>query len=199
MEEIKIEQQGTATIAEWLDAPEGERKELIRGVFYDMATPTVRHQVIVDEVRGQFRDHIREKGGDCLPLTAPIGVQLNEDEDTVLEPDLIVVCDPTRFSEADGKYLVGAPDFVLEVLSPSTRKRDMTIKLRLYEEAGVREYWVIDPEKEVVITYVFAEETSPTIYRFDDVVPVAIYGGELDIRFPEIREWLMRFTGQSGQ
>ncbi len=183
---IEEDLQGEYTVADWENLPEDMRLELIDGRFYDMGQPVVRHQVVAQEIYLRFRNFISENKGKCLPVLAPVGVQLNRDMKNMLEPDLIVVCDPGRFGEADGKWLVGEPDFVMEVLSPNTKKRDMTLKLRKYEEAGVKEYWIVDPEKEAVIVYVFAAEVTPTMYSFQDKVPVSIYGGRLVIDFLEI-------------
>ena len=190
---VEDELQGKYTVADWENLPDDMRMELIDGVFYDMGQPTIRHQVIAQEVLLQFKAFIRNNHGHCLPILAPIGVQLNRDEKSMLEPDLIVVCDPERFGETEGKWFPGEPDFILEVLSKHTKKKDMTLKLRKYEEAGVKEYWIVDPERESVIAYEFSAEVTPTIYNFTDKVPVSIYGGRLTIDFAEILDTLKMY------
>lgn len=190
---VEDELQGQYTIADWENLPDGTRMELIDGVFHDMGQPSVRHQVIVQEIASAFRDFVRTNKGKCLPVISPIGVQIDRDDKNMLEPDLIVVCDPERFGETNGKWLAGEPDFVLEVLSPSSRKRDMTVKLHKYGKAGVREYWIIDPDRETLIVYEFAAEVTPTIYNFSDTVPVAIYNGALKIDLAQIRETVLLY------
>ena len=185
--------QGEYTIADWENLPDDLRLELIDGRFYDMGQPSVRHQVVAQEIFRRFMSFIEGNNGKCLPIIAPVGVQLNRDMKNMLEPDMIVVCDPGKLGEANGKWLVGEPDFVLEVLSDSTKKRDMTLKLRKYEEAGVKEYWIADPEREVVLTYVFSAEVTPTVYSFNDRIPVSIYDGRLTIDFNEIMGIIARY------
>ena len=85
---------------------------------------------------------------------------------------------------------MGAPDFVAEILSPSTRKKDLFLKLHKYQRAGVREYWIVDIEKERIITYFFEKDEIPVIYGFKDRIPVRIYNGELEIDFAEIESYL---------
>lgn len=96
----------------------------------------------------------------------------------------MVVCDKRKLGK---KYVAGAPDFIAEILSPSTKEKDMFVKLMKYRQAGVREYWMIDMDRERVITYDFEEDDIPVIHGMDETVPVKIFGGELDIPFPEIK------------
>lgn len=141
------------------------------------------------ESKGISADHIREyiqkNQGDCIPVFAPSDVQLDCDNKTMVQPDVMIICAPKKIHHFG---VFGAPDFVLEVLSPSTRKKDLTIKLSKYINAGVREYWIIDPEKKILITYDFAEEGMPCIYPLKGEVGLAIYEEKLKINLTKIAE-----------
>ncbi len=180
--------QGTYTIEDYYALPEDVRAELIDGVIYNMAAPTSFHQIIAGEALVQFHIYIRNKQGKCIPLMSPIDVQLDRDERTMVQPDLIVVCNPEIITP---KVIFGAPDFVLEVLSPSTRRKDLITKLSKYAEAGVREYWIIDPYGRKVIVYFFDDDDMvPAIYPIDAEIPVNIYHGDLIINLNAILPWL---------
>lgn len=132
------------TYADYADWPEDEAWELLDGVPYMMApAPSQAHQEIVGELFGQLRDYL--KGKSCKVFVAPFDVRLNaaEADDTVVQPDVLVVCDPKKL---DGKSCNGAPDLVVEILSPATADRDRVFKFQAYLAAGVREYWIVDPE-----------------------------------------------------
>ena len=133
--------------------PEGKRAEIIDGRWYDMATPNIIHQRLVVNIGGELRDYIRSKGGDCEVFVAPIAVFLTESRRNWLEPDVVVVCDKDKLKDGDACH--GAPDLVVEVVSPGTRKKDMGVKLFKYRTEGVREYWIVDPEEECTLLYNF--------------------------------------------
>lgn len=114
---------------------------------------------------------------------APLDVQLDCDNKTMVQPDMVIICDYNKLRK---KNVFGAPDFVIEILSGSTRKKDSIKKLQKYENAGVREYWIVDPDKKKVIVYEFEVEMSPTIYGFEDRIPVGIFGGDCIVDFTEI-------------
>ena len=166
------------TIEDYLALPDDYRVELIDGVFYNMSAPTTLHQAISGYIYGEFLHFIRERGGSCFPFIAPVDVQLDRDNKTMLQPDVIIMCDRGKINRA---RVFGAPDFVLEVLSPSTRKKDMTLKLSKYSAAGVREYWIIDPEHKTLLQYDLVELDVPRIYSFNDKVPVLIWNSEFMI------------------
>ena len=159
--------------------------ELIDGVIYDMSSPMFVHQIIAGEIHGQIREYIGKHKGKCVPAIAPVDVQLDCDNKTMVQPDVIIICDRDKIR---GFGIYGAPDFVLEVLSPSTRKKDLTLKLSKYIEAGVREYWVIDPKKRLLLTYDFSEEGLPCEYPLEGEVGLAIYDGKLKINLTVINE-----------
>ena len=162
-----------STIEDVYALPDGERAELIDGVLYMMATPTRKHQRIVFETAYAISKYVKEHDGTCEVDIAPFGVYLFDDDSTYLEPDVIVICDKKRL---DNKGCHGAPDLVLEVSSPSTRSRDCLLKHRKYEAAGVREYWIIDQDSEVIDVYRFEKECVDR-YSFQDQVPTDICEG----------------------
>lgn len=166
------------TIEDYFAFPEDQRVELIDGVFYDMASPGVAHQTISMSMSIQFGNYISKKGGDCRVFAGPIDVQLDGNDKTMVVPDIIVVCDAGKLKK---DRIMGAPDFAAEIVSPSSRKRDYVIKTAKYSEAGVREYWIIDPEKERVLVYNFEGDSVPVIYGIDERIPVGIFSGELMI------------------
>ena len=182
--------QGEYTIEDYLAWPEDERIELINGRIYMMSAPEVIHQVIDVHLGQKIANYIDDKGGDCIPLTAPVDVQLDCDDRTMVQPDVLILCDLKKLNR---KRIVGAPDFVLEILSPSTRAKDIVVKTEKYMSAGCREYWIVDPEGETVTVYDFENENFPIHYSFDDVVPVNIYGGDLTIDFKILRGKLKKF------
>ncbi len=124
-------------------------------------------------------------GGGCSVFAAPADVQLDRDDRTIVQPDVIVVCDKKKLGK---KRVAGAPDFIVEILSPSTREKDMFLKLMKYKKAGVREYWMIDLDKGRVITYDFEADDIPVIHGMDETVPVKIFAGELAVDLSEIQK-----------
>lgn len=163
------------TVEDILALPDGERAELIDGVWYDMATPGMSHQAIVMALSGEFRDYIRANGGKCRVFPAPFAVFLNNDDRTYLEPDITVICDPEKLDES-GCH--GAPDLVVEVISPSTKKRDYGIKVFKYRSAGVKEYWIVNPDTKTVNTHIFGtteEDVNGDQVSFAEPIPCGLY------------------------
>ena len=145
--------------------------ELIDGKIYDMSpSPSIKHQKLVSGLHYEIRHYIKKQGGKCEAFMAPTDVKLN-DENIVI-PDIFVACDPNRFDEQ--KYN-GAPDWVIEVTSPSNYQRDLKDKLIIYKEAGVREYWIVDPLDGRVIVYLFGKPNITEFYTFDDVIETCIF------------------------
>ncbi len=138
-----------------------------------------------------FYQYIRGKKKPCKVFESPVDVQLDCDNRTMLQPDVMVICDRKK---VELKKIYGAPDFILEVLSNSTRKKDMTLKLMKYMEAGVREYWIIDPKRKILMVHNFMDEDYiPAIYPLDQKVPVAISQGELVIDLTPVKESIEEF------
>ena len=184
----KIEkEQGDYTIADYYAWPEDERIELIDGVIYDMAAPLFEHQDMIGEISYILRRYIRENKGKCKVAISPLDVQLDCDNKTMVQPDVMVICKPEIITK---KNIFGAPDLVIEVLSKSTRKKDMGIKLSKYINAGVREYWIIDLENERVIVYDIEHDIQVSVYTFENQVPVGIFDNECVVDFREIKEYL---------
>ena len=171
------------TLDDYYALPDELRVELIDGVFYDMATPTFIHQQILLEIAIQLKECVSKHGMSCLVCIAPQDVQLDKDIYTMLQPDVFVVCDRTKIQT---RSLYGAPDFAIEVLSPSTRWKDLTLKLNKYKNAGVREYWIVDPDDEMVVVYFFEEDDLPRMQERGKPVPVRISEGRCEVDFSRI-------------
>ena len=174
--------QGEYTLEDYYNLPEDQRFELIDGVIYDMTAPTTIHQSILGRIYAHLLYHIDAKGGQCIPLVSPVDVQLDCDDKTMVEPDVIIVCDSDKIIR---RCVYGAPDFVMEVLSKSTKKKDMFIKLNKYLNAGVREYWMVDPDKKTVMIYDF-EHDDYRLASFSEKIPVAVLDGECVIEFADL-------------
>jgi len=173
-----------ADYKEW-ELDEGERFELLNGEAYAMSAPNTKHQIIHAELFGQF--FIFLKGKPCKVISAPFDVRLfykeNESDDTVVQPDIVVICDKTKLGPEGCR---GAPDLVIEILSPSNTAIEMQQKLELYREAGVKEYWVIDPENNALTVHLLQSDIIYTKnYKAKDTVAVKILPG-LNIELEQI-------------
>ncbi len=160
------------TIEDIYALPEGQRAELIDGQIYDMAPPNRTHQKIVSQLTKIIGQHIDRKHGSCEVYPAPFAVFLNKDSKNYVEPDISVICDKDKL---DDRGCNGAPDWIIEVTSPSDPQRDYGIKLFKYRTAGVREYWIVNPQKHTVTVYDFEKEERSNQYNFCDDVPACIY------------------------
>ncbi len=161
----------TYTIKDVYALPDGERAELIDGKIYYMAPPSWKHQRLSGYLHNEIYNYIKEKNGQCEVLAAPFAVFLNEDDINYVEPDISVICD---LSKLDDKGCHGAPDWVIEIVSLSSKPRDYMTKLFKYKTAGVREYWIVDPDKQMITVYGF-EKDMVEQYSFGEAVPVGIY------------------------
>ena len=149
---MPLPKSNTYTIDDIYALPEGQRAELIDGQIYDMAPPSPMHQELVMELSATLRDYIKKNGGPCKVYPAPFAVFLNEDDRNYVEPDISVICDS---SKVDNRGYQGAPDFIIEIVSPSSQRMDYLTKLFKYRTAGVREYWIVNPLQRTVQVYSF--------------------------------------------
>lgn len=168
---MEVLRQDVYTIDDIYAFPDGERAELIDGKLYMMAPPSRTHQRILGFLFRKIADYIDSKDGECEVDAAPFAVFLNKDEINYVEPDILVVCDPSKLDE---KGCHGAPDWVIEIVSESSRRMDYAIKLFKYHSAGVKEYWIVDPKKQQTTVYNFEQDTMEE-YVFGTDVPVGIY------------------------
>ena len=177
------------TLADIEALPEGERAELIDGEMFRMDAPLRIHQDIVMELSIEIKSYIRQNKGNCKVYAAPFAVRIKKDNRNYVEPDISIVCNHEKLDE---KGCLGAPDWVIEILSPSSVKMDCERKVKLYCETGVREYWIVDPEKETVTVYDFAHSDTvqptdgacalvaeswnkPLLYSFTNQVKAGIF------------------------
>ena len=181
---------GEYTLDDYYALPDERRVELIDGVFYDMSAPAVIHQKILGELHLLFRECTDAHEGECEVYLAPCDVRLDMDNKTMVQPDLLVIC---KEYDLGAKRFEGAPDLVLEILSPSTRSKDMLLKLYKYQNAGVKEYWIVDPDHETVLVYDFREDNFyPEKYDFDSVIPIHISDGQCSIDFSRVNRALKK-------
>jgi len=170
----------TYTYGDYLRWDDDERWELIDGVAYNMTpAPARRHQGILRELAGQLFNYLKDKP--CKLYLAPFDVRLPENDEadeevtTVVQPDIVVICDPKKLDDRGAR---GAPDLVIEILAPSTSRKDVKIKFNLYEMHGVREYWIVDPTGGTVMAYRLGPDSRygrPQVYTDEDSAPVGIF------------------------
>ena len=169
---MTLPQERIYTTDDIYNLPDGERAELIDGQIYYMAPPTRRHQLIAGNLFTIINTYIKSRGGSCEPYIAPFAVFLNADDKTYVEPDISVICDKSKL---DDRGCVGAPDWIIEIASPSTKRTDYGVKLFKYRSAGVREYWIVNPLTRTVNVYALEKEELNDQYSFDDDIAVCIY------------------------
>lgn len=174
------------TLEQYEALPEDLRVEVFDGVVYDMASPSQEHQTISMELSTVLNTYIRGKKGSCRVFHAPFDVKLSEQPLTIVQPDLMIVCDKDKL---DGKRCNGAPDFIIEIVSPGNPADDYIRKLYYYKNAGVREYWIVDPRRKNVTINFFEGNMLNIQYSFDSVIKVNIYD-DLYINFSDIDELL---------
>ncbi len=171
---MALRQERVYTSEDYWNLPEGQRAELIDGKLYAMAPPNRMHQELLMELSATIHNHIKSKDGTCKVYPAPFAVNLDAEDKIWVEPDISVICDKGKLTEKGCK---GAPDWIVEIVSPGSPKNDYTIKLFKYRTAGVREYWIVNPMKKAVQTYVFEGLEDSDLFSFDDEIPVHIFDG----------------------
>ena len=162
------------TEEDYYNLPENVRAELINGQIYYMSAPSRIHQEILMFLSKTIANYIDSKKGPCKVYPAPFAVKLfSEDDRNVVEPDISVICDPNKLTD---RGCTGAPDWIVEIVSPSNSSHDYIRKLNLYADAGIREYWIVNPIKESIFVY-HLEETKfeAAAYTFQDKIKVNIY------------------------
>lgn len=176
--------QGSYTLDDYYALPDERRVELIDGYIYDMGAPSLIHQTILGQLHIQLAACAIEHRG-CRLFIAPADVRLDNDDHTMVQPDVFIVCSR---NDGDIRRINGAPDFIIEILSHSSRFHDMFRKLNKYKSSGVREYWIVDYEKDRVTVYDFEHDELPFSYSFKDTVPVIISEGKCLVDFARIKE-----------
>ena len=169
------------TIEDIYQLPDGQRAELINGQMYLMAPPNRVHQELVGELYRVISNYIHSKNGSCKLYIAPFAVFLNADDKNYVEPDISVICDRNKLDDGGCS---GAPDWMIEIVSPGSQRMDYMIKLFKYRTAGVREYWIVDQMKNRITVYNF-EKDDMKEYTFTDSVKAGIYA-DLEIDFSNI-------------
>lgn len=172
----------TYTSEDYWNLPEGQRAELIDGQLYNMAPPSRIHQKLIVQLSAAIYSHIRSISGSCEVYPAPFAVNLNADDKIWVEPDISIICDKAKLSDQGCK---GCPDWIIEVVSSSSIRMDYAVKLFKYRTAGVREYWIVNPLREIVQTYVFEGEEDSNFFSFDEEIPVHIFE-DLKIRISSL-------------
>ena len=171
------EDAGPNTIEDIYALPDGIRAELIDGKLYYIPTPTRTHQKITGEMYLAAAAHLKAYSKECEVYIAPFGVYLNGDDSLYVEPDLSIIRDTSLLSE---RGCMGAPDWIIEVVSAPTRKTDYAVKLNKYRESGVREYWIVDPSLRTVLTYLFDSDKNvedADLFSFDAEIPSSLFDG----------------------
>ena len=172
------------TIDDLDNLADGQRAELIDGEIFLMASPTPEHQELVVALLSYIHNYLNGKHGPCKAYTAPLDVYLDAKKTRkhVVQPDIFVLCDPDKKQD---KCILGAPDWVIEVASPSTASKDRLLKAYWYEMFGVKEYWVVNRTTEEVLIYVYGDHPSSNTYTIDDEIAPTIYP-DLKIRIREL-------------
>lgn len=191
-ESLKYKTTRRISYEEYMDLVDSsdQRYELIDGEIYLLASPSFRHQVVVNEIQWHFYNYF--KGKPCQSVTAPLDVRLFglatkfEEDPNVVQPDIIVICDKDKVNE-NYRY-EGIPTLIVEVLSPSTKGKDMAAKLHLYMKSGISEYWIVDPENRNTVQYSFSPERdieSLTTLKNKDIIKSTFFDG-LEIPLSDI-------------
>ena len=174
------------TLEQYESLSDDVRAEVFDGQIFYMASPSQMHQTILTELLVSIRNYLYRKGGGCQVFPAPFDVKLSDHPLTIVQPDIMIVCDKEKL---DGKRCNGAPDFIIEIISPSNPSDDYIRKLYYYKNAGVREYWIVDPRRKTVTVNYFEEDLVNVQYSFDSIIKVNIYD-DLFVDFSKITDLL---------
>lgn len=176
----------TITLEQYEALPEEKRTEVFDGIAYDMASPSQIHQAISMQLSTIINNYILRKKGSCSIFNATFDVKLSDKPLTIVQPDIMVICDKNKL---DGKRCNGAPDFIIEIVSPGNPTDDYIRKLYYYKNYGVREYWIVDPRRKIITVNYFEGNIVSVQYPFDSIIKVNIYE-DLFINFSDIAELL---------
>lgn len=176
---MAVTQEKLYTIDDIYNLPEGERAELIDGNMYMMAPPGLVHQRVSGFIYAEIYQHIKEQGGSCEVFSAPFAVFLDANNRTYVEPDISVICDKGKLDE---RGCNGAPDWIIEIVSASSRRMDYFTKLFKYRAAGVKEYWIIDPVKLEVMVYDFENNTGGEYFFIDEIPSITLKGLSIKLK-----------------
>lgn len=174
------------TLEQYEALPENKRVEVFDGVIYDMASPSQIHQAISMQLSTVINNYILHKKGTCSIFNAPFDVKLSDIPLIIVQPDIMIVCDKDKL---DDKRCNGAPDFIIEIVSPGNPSDDYIRKLYYYKNYGVREYWIVDPRRKTVTVNYFEDNIVSVQYSFESVIKVNIYE-DLFINFSEVADVL---------
>lgn len=163
---------------------ENVRAELIQGVLYMLSAPNRMHQFLITQLMLRIGNHIQKRKGGCHVYTSPFDVRLFGDDSTVVQPDILVVCNKNILTE---KGCSGAPDWLIEIVSASNSKHDYNTKLMQYQRAGVREYWIVDPFERKISVMNFENASLTEQYSYEQEVPSGVLDG-FSVRFAELEE-----------
>lgn len=176
----------TITLEQYESLSEDNRIEIFDGIVYDMASPSQIHQSISMELTNILYNYIKSHNGSCQLFNAPFDVKLSDTPLTIVQPDIMLICDKNKL---DGKRCNGAPDFIIEIVSPNNPSDDYIRKLYYYKNYGVREYWIVDPKRKTVTVNYFEGNIVSVPYAFDSIIKVNIYD-DLYINFSAIENTL---------
>lgn len=176
----------TITLEQYEAFPEEKRVEVFEGIVYDMASPSQIHQSISMQLSTVINNYILRKKGPCSIFSAPFDVKLSDKPLIIVQPDIMVICDKDKLDE---KRCNGAPDFIIEIVSPGNPTDDYIRKLYYYKNYGVREYWIVDPRRKTITVNYFEGNIVSVQYPFDSIIKVNIYD-DLFINFSEISNML---------
>ena len=179
-------QQELITLEQYKNLPENVRAEVFEGQIYCMASPSQIHQTILTELLVSIRSYLKKKGNNCQVFPAPFDVKLSDQPLTIVQPDIMIVCDKNKLDE---KRCNGAPDFIIEIVSPSNPSDDYIRKLYYYKNTGIREYWIVDPRHKTVTINYFEKNLLNIQYSFESTIKVNIYD-DLYINFSDIANLL---------
>lgn len=183
---------GEYTTQDYYALPDERRVELIDGVIYDMSAPTFVHQHILGTVFNAIQNHINSHEGTCIPMMAPVDVRLDCDDKTMVQPDILILCDKSKICKWG---INGAPDFCLEIISESTGRKDYIKKLQKYTEAGVKEYWIIDPFRKVLLSYHWKDNYFPHMRPLEGKAGLELYDGKLELDLEVIASLIRDYPG----